>query len=246
MRIAITGATGNIGTAVRRQLEADPRVDEIRGIARRLPGESHGKTRWIAADVAADDLRVHFHGCDAVIALAWQFHPTRDPNATWRANAIGSARTFDAAADAGAGTIIYLSSVGAYSPGRDRVDESWPTHSMPTAAYGREKAYVERVLDAFEPEHSDVRVVRFRPAFVFQRAAASEQRRIFAGPFVPGTLVQPGRLPFVPLPASLRFQTVHADDVAAAVSSALHTDACGPFNLAAEPVIDHRVMGELL
>src|SRR3954447_9457938 len=37
MRIAITGATGNIGTAVRRHLEADPRVDEIRGIARRLP-----------------------------------------------------------------------------------------------------------------------------------------------------------------------------------------------------------------
>jgi hypothetical protein len=44
---------------------------------------------------------------------------------------------------------------------------------MPTAAYGREKAYVERLLDAFEARNPDVRVVRMRPGFIFQRHAAT-------------------------------------------------------------------------
>jgi nucleoside-diphosphate-sugar epimerase len=243
MRIAITGATGNIGTAVRRALERDNAVEEIVGIARRRPDTLHPKTRWVSADVAEDDLRAHFQRCDAVIALAWQFHPTRHPDETWKANVVGSMRTFDAAADAGVDTLIYASSVGAYSPnpGR-RVDESWPTHSVPTAAYGREKAYVERVLDTFEVEHPHARVVRLRPAFVFQRAAATEQRRIFAGPFVPGTLADPRRLPFVPFPRGLRFQAVHSDDIAPAVAAALHSEARGAFNLAAEPVIDAKVL----
>jgi hypothetical protein len=70
------------------------------------------------------------------------------------------------------------------------VDETWPTHSLPSAGYGREKAYVERVLDAFEARHPDTRVVRLRPAFIFQRSAATEQRRIFAGPFLPNPLLQ--------------------------------------------------------
>jgi hypothetical protein len=96
---------------------------------------------------------------------------------TWQANAVGSARVFEAVSAAGVGVLVYASSVGAYSPGPGRrVDESWPTHSVPAAAYGREKAYVERLLDAFEARHPDTRVVRLRPAFIFQREAASEQR----------------------------------------------------------------------
>jgi nucleoside-diphosphate-sugar epimerase len=91
---------------------------------------------------------------------------------TWQANAVGSSRVFEAAVAAGAGAIVHSSSVGAYSPGDGMVDESWPTHSLPTAAYGREKAYAERLLDAVEARHPSVRVVRIRPAFVFQRRAA--------------------------------------------------------------------------
>jgi len=98
---------------------------------------------------------------------------------------VGSARVFAAASAAGVGALVYASSVGAYSPGpggrvneSGRVDESWPTHSVPTAAYGREKAYVERLLDTFEARHPDIRVVRLHPAFIVQRQAASEQRRI--------------------------------------------------------------------
>ena len=79
--------------------------------------------------------------------------------------------------------LVYASSVGAYSPGpKDRaVDEGWPTHGWPGASYTREKAYLERVLDAFEARHPGVRVVRMRPGFIFKRESAHEQRRIFGG-----------------------------------------------------------------
>lgn len=149
MRVVVTGATGNVGTAVLAALAADSAVSEVIGMARRVPEVSPPKTRYVEVDVAEDDLVPHLKGADALVHLAWMFQPTRRPRVTWQVNAVGSARLFDAAAAAGVGTIVYASSVGAYSPGQGRVDESWPTHSLPTAGYGREKAYVERVLDAF-------------------------------------------------------------------------------------------------
>ena len=95
------------------------------------------------------------------------------------------------------------------------------THSPPPAAYGREKAYVERVLDAVELRYPEVRVVRMRPGFVFQFAAGTSQRRIFAGPFVPNLVARPGRLPFLPVPSGLRFQALHTHDVADAYRRAV-------------------------
>ncbi|MET0764380.1 MAG: NAD-dependent epimerase/dehydratase family protein, partial [Blastococcus sp.] len=235
-----------VGTAVVRALAADDRVSEILGIARRSPRWEPPKTTFVTADVAGDDLVAHLRGADVVVHLAWLFQPTHRPTVTWQANAVGSARVFEAASAAGVGALVYASSVGAYSPapGR-RVDESWPTHSVPTAAYGREKAYVERLLDAFEARHPAVRVVRLRPAFIFQRQAASEQRRIVAGPLLPGALLRPGRLPVLPWPAGLRFQALHAGDVAEAYRLAVLGDARGAYNVAADPVIDVSSVGEV-
>lgn len=139
------------------------------------------------------------------------------------------------------------SSIGAYSPGGDdRVDEDWPTDAIPTAAYGTQKSYVERMLDAFELRHPTIRVVRIRPAFVFKRESSPEQRRIFAGPLLPGWLLAHGRLPVIPLPAGFRFQVVHGDDVAAAFAAAVELEVTGAFNIAAEPVLHAADIGELL
>lgn len=250
MRVAVTGATGNVGTAVVEALHADPGVTSVVGIARRRPGpgaEAPAPDEVVTADVGRDDLRPHLEGVDAVVHLAWLFQPSRRPEVTWQANVVGSARVFEAAAAAGVGAVVHASSVGAYSPAPGRtVDESWPTHSRPGAAYGREKAYVERLLDAFEARHPEIRVVRLRPGFIFQARAATEQRRLFAGPFLPRRLAAPGRLPLVPLPRGLRFQALHADDAAEAYRLAVRGQVHGAFNVAAEPVIDARVLGEVL
>ncbi|WP_409467696.1 SDR family oxidoreductase [Streptomyces sp. HC307] len=249
-RIVVTGATGNVGTSVVRLLSEDPQVGSVLGLARRLPEWQPPKTDWSAVDIAYEqvDLVREFLGADAVIHLAWAFQPTHDPATTWRTNVLGGIRVFDAVAAAGVPTLVHASSVGAYSPGPkdDAVDESWPTHGWPDAAYCREKAYLERTLDTFEREHPGIRVVRMRPAFLFKRESASEQRRIFGGKFLPGPLARPELLPFLPDVPGLRVQALHTDDAARAYLLAVGSDARGAFNLAAEPPVDAALLGKLL
>jgi UDP-glucose 4-epimerase len=247
MKVVVTGATGNVGTSLVTSLLHDAGVDEVVGIARRLPDRPVDGARHVAADVATDDLVPHFRGADAVVHLAWLFQPTHSPMTTWEANAVGSSRVFDAVAAAAVPALVHASSVGAYSPAPDKtVDESWPTHSMPSAGYGREKAYVERVLDAFEARHPRTRVVRLRPGFIFKREAATAQRRIFLGPFMPGSLARPGLLPVLPLPPELRFQALHSDDAAEAYRLAVRSDVRGAFNIAAQPVLGAAELAEVV
>ncbi|GII66892.1 NAD-dependent epimerase [Sphaerisporangium krabiense] len=248
MRVIVVGATGNVGTSVISALERDSSVEAIVGVARRLPGWRPGRTEWRAADIATDDLTDLFTGADAVVNLAWLFQPTRDPAVTWRANVLGGMRVFRAVAEAGVPALVHASSVGAYSPGpKDRaVDESWPTHGWPRAAYAREKAYLERVLDVFENDHPGIRVVRMRPGFIFKRESATQQRRLFAGPLVPQRLVRPGWVPFLPDVPGLRIQALHSDDAGEAYRLAVTRPVSGPFNLAADPVLEPADLAELL
>ncbi|MDH6514673.1 nucleoside-diphosphate-sugar epimerase [Streptomyces sp. SAI-208] len=249
-RIVVTGATGNVGTSVVRLLSEDPEVGSVRGLARRIPDWSPAKTQWSAVDLSSErtDLAEEFAGADAVVHLAWAFQPTHDPAVTWRTNVLGSIRVFEAVAAAKVPTLVHASSVGAYSPGpkEHAVDESWPTHGWPDAAYCREKAYLERTLDTFERDHPAVRVVRMRPAFLFKRESASEQRRIFGGRFLPGQLARPDLLPFLPDIPGLRVQALHTDDAARAYALAVRSDVRGAFNLAGEPPVDAELLGELL
>lgn len=248
MRVVVVGATGNIGTSVLAALGTDPRVAEIVAIARRPAADADAKVQWRARDVTHDDLRGDFDGADAVICLPWLIQPSRDLETLRATNVDGSRRVFEAAAAAGVPALLYSSSVGAYSPGpKDQaVDESWPTEGIQSSFYSRHKAEVERVLDSFEPAHPEMRVVRFRPALVFKREAASEIRRLFAGPFLPSPLVRRSLIPAVPKSDRLRFQAVHSLDVGEAFRLAVHAPVKGPFNLAADPVLDGDELGRIL
>jgi len=248
MRVVVTGASGNVGTSLLEALAGDPAVSSVVGLARRRPELELAKTTWATADVAGDDLNGHFRGADVVVHLAWLIQPSHDPFAMWRTNVVGTERVLAAASEAGVGALVCASSVGAYSPGpKDRqVDEGWPTHGVTTSSYSRDKAYQERLLDLFERDHPGVRVVRLRPALTFKREAASEIRRFFLGPLAPGSLARAAAIPVVPKVKRLRTQAVHADDVGEAYRLAVTGDARGPFNLAADPVLDADALAALL
>jgi nucleoside-diphosphate-sugar epimerase len=247
VRIAIFGATGNVGTSVLAALQDEPAVQEIVAIARRPAQFADSRVRFVAADVAHDRLDEHLDGVDAVIHLAWLIQPSRDDRQLEAVNVQGSRRVFEAAARAGVKTLAYASSVGAYSPGpkHARVDESWPTAGIDSLFYARHKAQVERILDRFQAAHPDTRVVRMRPGLIFKRDAATGIRRLFAGPLLPGWLLRPSLVPIVPDLARLRFQAVHSLDVGQAFREAVIGQASGAFNLAADPVIDPQVLGEI-
>lgn len=240
MRVAITGATGNVGASLVDTLAAEPQVERILGIERRHPALERPKTEWRAAHLAHDDLSGLLEAVDAVVHLAWLIQPTRDEATLHDTNVRGTERLLEAVADAGVRNLVVASSVGAYAPAPVglRVDESWPATGIPTSSYSRHKAEMERLLDAFEVDNPQTRVVRLRPALTFKRESASEQRRLFAGPLAPGWLLGRLRLPVVPLPRGLRAQAVHTEDVAEAYRLALLGDARGAFNIAAEPTLD--------
>jgi UDP-glucose 4-epimerase len=248
MRVVVTGASGNVGTSVLAALGEEPQVEEIIGVARRLPSLQPPKVRWRPADVTRDDLEPIFAGADAVIHLAWAIQPSRDEEVLRRTNVLGSSRVFEAVAAAGVPALVYASSVGAYSRGpKDRqVDESWPTDGIASSFYSRHKAEVERLLDAFEAREPEVRVVRLRPGLIFKRGAASEIRRLFIGPFLPSFLVRPRLVPFVPRVPRLRFQAVHSLDVGEAYRLAVMGEPHGAFNIAAPPDIGVEELAELL
>jgi UDP-glucose 4-epimerase len=248
MRVVVTGASGNVGTSLLRSLASEPAVDSVLGICRRVPKLDLPKVEWRAADVASSPLRPLFQGADAVVHLAWLIQPARDQRLVRSVNVDGSERVFRAAAASGAQTLVYASSVGAYAPGpKDRrVDENWPTTGISSSFYSRHKAEVERLLDRFETDHESVRVVRLRPGLIFKLEAASGIRRLFAGPLLPGSLLRPALLPAVPDVERLVFQAVHSHDVGEAYRLALVSDAPGPFNIAAEPVLDPAELARIL
>lgn len=87
MRIVVTGATGNIGSALLRALEG--RGHAVHGIARRPMAES-GDVSWSSLDLSEDgciaQLETIVAEADAVVNLAWAFQPMRRPDYLHRAS----------------------------------------------------------------------------------------------------------------------------------------------------------------
>jgi nucleoside-diphosphate-sugar epimerase len=246
MRIAITGATGNVGTSCVAALLEEPRVSQIVAIARRVPSFTLPRVFFVTGDVSKDDPAPWFEGVDAVVHLAWDVRSAHDRKRLWENNVEGSLRVFEGAARAGVRTLVHASSVGVYSEGprNELVEESWPREGIATSQYSLQKAAVERQLDVVEARFPDLRVVRMRPALVFKRDAASRIQQLFLGPLFPHWLLKPGRVPFVP--QKLALQCLHSLDVASAFRSAVMRDVRGAFNLATDPVLDSRALARVL
>ena len=260
MRVAVIGATGNVGTAVLYVLGRTSDITSVLGISRRMPdteAEPYSGCEWrsiyIAAassqDTAHRDLTEALTGADAVIHLAWLIQPNSDRGLLRRVNVDGTARVAAAVAAAGVPHLVVASSVGAYSPddSMDKRDEAWPTEGIRSSHYSVDKAAQERVLDDFCADHPEITVTRLRPALIFGAPAASEIQRYFLGTWMPVQLLRAGRLPFLPLPAGLRgVQAVHSTDVARAYVASVLRRRSGAFNICADDVLHPMDLAELL
>jgi UDP-glucose 4-epimerase len=242
MRVVITGASGNVGTAL---LQALPAEDDVIGIVRRPPPPQgvYQRAQWHSLDLTGQggiaDLHRVFEGADVVVHLAWGFQPTRDTHYLTELGVGGTAAVLQAAHAAGVGQLVHMSSVGTYAPGRygERVDESWPTTGIQSSPYSRDKSAAEALLDEYEQRLADgaIPIARMRPGFILQRAAASGLMRYGLPEYLPMQLVP--LLPLLPLDRKLSIPLIHADDVADAICRVIARRASGPFNLAAEPPV---------
>jgi nucleoside-diphosphate-sugar epimerase len=256
--VAVTGASGNLGTALLRRLTApEAGVAEVRGLARRQPPDvaPYDGVRWHQADLgdpeSESSVAGFLDGVDAVVHLAWALQPGRQPEDLHRVNVEGTRRVVRAAGEAGVSHLVHMSSIGAYAAGAvgHRVAEDWPTTGIPSAQYSRDKSAAERVVREVAARYPDLTTTVVRPTLVLQPAAGSEIGRYFLGPLLFGAARRlPGavaRLLPLPLPR-VAVSFVHADDVADALIRMLDRRAAGPFNLAAEPLMDADALARAL
>ncbi|MCK0172971.1 MULTISPECIES: NAD-dependent epimerase/dehydratase family protein [Mycobacteriaceae] len=250
-RVVITGASGNVGTALLKRL-ADAGGYDVVGVTRRRPPSSgiYQTAQWHQLDLADANaeaqLELVFRDADAVVHLAWGFQPTRNISYLEAVGVGGTRAVLNAADAAGVGQLIHMSSVGTYAAGRygQYVDETWSTAGIDTSPYSRHKSAAESLLDAYEAGSGDVTITRMRPGFIVQRSAAGGFRRYALPAFVEPRWLR--FLPVLPLDRELVIPIIHADDVADAFARALERGAGGPFNLMAEPPVRRNEVAKQL
>ena len=248
MKIAITGASGNVGTALLRRLRGSGH--DLTGISRRRPAagaEPYDSAEWktidLSATTAQGDLTETFRGMDAVVHLAWMIQPSHD-RALMRATNQGGTRAVAAAVQAaGVAHLVHMSSVGTYAaaPGQWK-DEEWSTAGVPTSSYSVDKSAAEAIVTKLD---SSVTATPVRPGLILQPDAASEIARYFLGPLVPTALLRPAVVRYAPLPRPIAIQFIHTDDVADAVARILTNRVGGAFNLAAKPMVDRETFRQI-
>lgn len=168
MKIALTGGSGVVGTAVIEQALA--RGDTVRSIDRADPQKRLDGVDYLLGDLADyDRLLEVFAGCDALIHLAAIPWPFRDPDhVVHNNNVTGSYNAIHAAISVGITRICQASSVNAIglSYGREAhfdyfpIDEKHPNHAED--AYSLSKWICEQQADAFAGRHSGVSIASLR------------------------------------------------------------------------------------
>ena len=131
MRVFVTGATGFIGGHVARLLRE--RGDDVAALVR--TPEKGEPLRELGCDLVEGDLsheeaiKGGVEGCDAVIHVGAVYKvgiPKSEHEAMWDANVRGTERVLDAAHDAGAKRIVYVSTCNVFGNTHgELVDESY-------------------------------------------------------------------------------------------------------------------------
>ncbi len=233
--MGVTGAAGYLGRTLCRTLVAHPWVELVVGLdIKPWPDASElrdGSFEFYRVDVNSPDQADRLVGLDALCHLAFVIDSDRSDDLAHRVNVEGSWSLMDAAIRCGLRRVVLASSVSAYGALPDnppRLTEDHPLRAGSTFRYAFHKVLVEKILDRFERLYPDLSVVRLRIATVL------------GPPPRPGAATDVLSAPVLALPRSFQTQFVHADDVATAFLAALHENASGAYNVAAEPPLSGR------
>ena len=221
MRIAITGASGLIGTALSRRLTTDGH--EVVPVVRRAPGDN--EIGWSVAENRIDDGA--FNGIDGVVHLAgagigdhrWTDDYKRE---ILESRTVGTALVANAVTTATNGPKILLagSAIGYYGASLDATfDETSPVGT----------GFLADVCEAWEAAAApatggDVRVAYLRTGIVLSAEGGALKKQLPLFKFGLGGKMGSGE----------QWQSwIHIDDEVSAIVHLLTSDAAGPINLTA-------------
>ena len=229
MRVVLTGASGDFGTALLRGLVRRDDVDRVVALARSPLRVDDPKIERRSIDLATDRLDEAFVGADAVIHCAFVVEEPRDKEAARVVNVDGSRRVLWAADSAGARVCVMTSSINAYGPrdGPEVIDESAPIGADASYYYFHHKAAMEQ----------DVR--RWRQGTDGRMAVAVLRPTYVVGPDMAnsGLATMRSRVVAYPSPARSHYQFLHQDDLVDAYLRVVATATDGEFNLGPEGAV---------
>ena len=205
----VTGATGFVGSAVARTLEA-------KGVAVRALARAESPRRnleGLNAEVVLGDMRSAADMARALQGARWLFHVAadyrlwaRDPEEIVRNNLQGTAAVMQAALAEGVERVVYTSSVATLSLKSIPADETAPlTAAEAIGAYKRSKVAAERLVEAMVAE-------RKLPAVIASPSTPIGPRDVRPTPT--GRIIVEAASGRMPAFVDTGLNLVHVDDVA--------------------------------
>jgi UDP-glucose 4-epimerase len=243
LKVAVTGAAGDLASLLFPLLEADERVGAILALDLSAPERLGRKTTFRPVNLARpeservlaeafDEARI-----DAVAHLALPLSPSGMGALAHELEVAGTLNVLSAAARARVKRLVVSSFTvvyGARGQNPSHLEESATLHGCPGSRFVTDKVEVDRQVQAFRRARPEVKVLVLRFAPIVGPRADNPVTRMLRQKRVP-TL-----LGFDPA-----WQAVHEQDAVHALLRALHADAEGAVNVVGQGVISFSGMVRL-
>lgn len=233
LRVAVTGANGDLGQLLLPLLARDPDVEAV--IALDVARPQGAKVVYRRVDLTRHDAEAELSRAleeervDALYHLAFLFSTIRNASFAHELEVVGTLSVLAAAGRVGVRRLVVPSFTVVYGARPDHpalLTEDAPLHGCPSSRFVSDKVEVEVQVRAFHERHPATRTLVLRLAPILGPTVDNPATRLLRGGRVT-TL-----LGYDPL-----WQAVHEQDVARALHLALTADAEGPFNIVGAGVL---------
>ncbi len=239
--VAITGASGYIGSRLLRQLE-EGNLEKLIAFDIKPPILPIHNIAVHRRDVSRPiDGTLRQSRVTTLVHLAFTANRGRNRQEirdTRETNLRTLHAILDSCSRAGVKHIIYLSSHTVYGAHRDNplpLTERAPLRPMPDFPFGYDKFLSDQILESFAERHPDTKVTILRSSSVLGPSASNDISRVFAFPKAMGVC---GYNP--------PFQFLHEDDLARILTAVIEREISGIFNVAGDGVAFYNEIAEIL
>jgi UDP-glucose 4-epimerase len=240
--VAITGASGYIGSRLLRRLEDEEGIRKLVAIDIHSPTEPIHNMAAYRMDVAEPiDSALLAHRVTTLVHLAFITQPgrnRREVNSIRQTNLDTLRSVLESCVRAGVNHVVYLSSYTVYGAHPDNpipITDSAPLRPLPDFAYGYDKYLSEQILQEFQEQHPDIAVTILRSCVVLGPSANNYVAKAFFRPWLLGVWNHNPPMQFV-----------YEDDLARVLTIVVQQRLAGVFNVAGDGVVFYREMAEMM
>ena len=231
LRVAVTGASGYIGSRLVNRLQSSESVEFILAMDIRRPDvEYSDRVTFVRQDVGDPfpDLFADYR-IDSVVHLAYLLNPGRRRQVSRRVNVTGADNVLQACAAADVRYVLYFSSTSVYGAHPDNPDfltEDHPVRPIPGFLYSEDKLESESRLAEFARRNPSVTVTILRGCPVLGPNSDNFISNAFRKPLLPSITG-----------ADPDMQFLHEDDLVNILAACLERRPPGTYNVAGEGTV---------